>query len=38
MNTWKIDLKFADGTGKKIELYDAKSYFNGYLNRKSHRS
>ena len=31
MSTWKINLKFADGTAKAIELYDAKSYFNGYL-------
>ena len=34
MNTWKIDLKFKDGTSNKIELYDAKSYFNGYLKMK----
>ena len=31
MSTWKINLKFPDGTGNEIELYDAKSYFNGYL-------
>jgi len=31
MSTWKINLKFGDGTGSEIELYDAKSYFNGYL-------
>lgn len=31
MNSWKINLKFSDGTGREIELYDAKSYFNGYL-------
>ena len=31
MSTWKIDLKFADGTSNEIELYDAKSYFKGYL-------
>jgi len=31
MSTWKINLKFADGTSNEIELYDAKSYFNGYL-------
>ena len=31
MSIWKINLKFSDGTGNEIELYDAKSYFNGYL-------
>ena len=31
MSTWKIDLKFADGTSNELELYDAKSYFKGYL-------
>ena len=31
MNSWVVSLKFSDGTNKKLELFDAKSYFNGYL-------
>jgi len=31
MKTWKIFLKFSDGTEKEIELFDANVYFNGYL-------
>lgn len=31
MNTWKINLKFSNGTSNQLELYDAKVYFNGYL-------
>ena len=31
MDTWKINLKFSDGTDNELELYDTKAYFNGYL-------
>ena len=31
MDKWKINLKFSDGIVNELELYDAKSYFNGYL-------
>ena len=31
MDTWKINLKFSDGTDNYVELFDAKAYFNGYL-------
>ena len=31
MDKWKINLKFSDGTVSELELYDAKEYFNGYL-------
>jgi hypothetical protein len=31
MNPWTINLKFSDGTAKKIELFDTKIYFDGYL-------
>ncbi|MBA7516196.1 hypothetical protein ES705_08242 [subsurface metagenome] len=31
MKTWKIFLKFSDGTEKELELFDANVYFNGYL-------
>jgi len=31
MNQWKVLLKFSDETNKDIELFDAKTYFGGYL-------
>ncbi len=31
MNPWKVGLKFSDGVKKELELFDAKSYFGGYL-------
>jgi len=31
MNQWKVLLKFSDDTNKDIELFDAKTYFGGYL-------
>ncbi|MCK4688218.1 MAG: hypothetical protein KAT66_08805, partial [Candidatus Lokiarchaeota archaeon] len=31
MNLWKVLLKFSDGTNRDIELFDAKTYFGGYL-------
>ncbi len=31
MNPWKVFLKFSDGTEKNLELYDAKTYYGGYL-------
>jgi len=31
MNLWKVFLKFSDETDKILELFDAKSYFGGYL-------
>jgi hypothetical protein len=31
MSIWKVFLKFSDGTDKKLELSDAKTYFGGYL-------
>lgn len=31
MNLWKILLKFSDGSSRDIELFDAKTYFGGYL-------
>ncbi len=31
MSLWKVFLKFSDGTGKELELFDAKTYFEGYL-------
>ena len=29
--TWKVNLKFANGMEKELELYDTKRYFDGYL-------
>ncbi|MHA2007408.1 MAG: hypothetical protein ACXABO_06685 [Promethearchaeota archaeon] len=31
MNPWKVSLKFSDGSDKTLELFDAKTYFDGYL-------
>lgn len=31
MNLWKVLLKFSDGSNRDIELFDAKTYFGGYL-------
>lgn len=31
MNPWKVSLKFSDGSDKTLELFDAKSYFEGYI-------
>ena len=31
MKTWKVFLKFSDGTEKELELFDANVYFKGYL-------
>ena len=31
MKSWKVQLKFLDGTTKSLELFDGKSYFGGYL-------
>lgn len=31
MDHWDVFLKFSDGIDRKLELYDAKSYFGGYL-------
>lgn len=31
MNSWKISLRFPDNTEEELDLYDAKSYFGGYL-------
>ncbi|MFX1574452.1 MAG: hypothetical protein ACFFB0_17060 [Promethearchaeota archaeon] len=31
MTLWKVFLKFSDDTDKILELFDAKSYFGGYL-------
>lgn len=31
MSLWKVSLKFSDGTDKELELFDAKTYFGGYL-------
>ncbi len=31
MSLWKVSLKFSDGTNKELELFDAKTYFGGYL-------
>lgn len=31
MNSWRVFLKSTDGIDNKIELYDAKTYFGGYL-------
>jgi hypothetical protein len=31
MNTWKVFLKFSDGSDKELEVFDAKPYFGGYL-------
>lgn len=31
MTFWKVLLKFSDDTDKILELFDAKSYFGGYL-------
>ena len=31
MNPWIVYLKFSDGTNKKLELFDTKVYFEGYL-------
>ncbi|MHA1150272.1 MAG: hypothetical protein ACTSR8_18755 [Promethearchaeota archaeon] len=31
MKTWKVELKFSDGTKKELELFDGKPYFSGYL-------
>ena len=31
MNTWTVLLKFPSGGDQKIELVDARAYFNGYL-------
>lgn len=34
MELWKISLKYNNELNKKLELFDAKTYFNGYLNLK----
>lgn len=34
MELWKISLNYNNELNKKLELYDAKTYFNGYLNLK----
>ncbi|MFX1346579.1 MAG: hypothetical protein ACFFBC_11340 [Promethearchaeota archaeon] len=31
MESWKVFLKFSDGTDQKLELFDTKTYFGGYL-------
>ncbi|TFF99141.1 MAG: hypothetical protein EU540_07165 [Promethearchaeota archaeon] len=31
MKSWKVILKISNGSEKEVELYDAKSYFGGYL-------
>ncbi len=31
MKSWKVFLKFSDGSSKELELFDAKIYFGGYL-------
>lgn len=31
MNIWRVFLKLSDGEEKELELFDAKSYFGGYL-------
>lgn len=31
MKTWKIFLKFSDGTTVTLDLFDASQFFNGYL-------
>ncbi|MFX1503725.1 MAG: hypothetical protein ACFFDH_22380 [Promethearchaeota archaeon] len=31
MNIWKVFLKLTDGEEKELELFDAKSFFGGYL-------
>ncbi|MHA2036456.1 MAG: hypothetical protein ACW98X_08480 [Promethearchaeota archaeon] len=31
MSLWKVILKFSDGTDKELELFDAKTFFDGYL-------
>lgn len=31
MEPWKIFLKLSDGTDQKLELFDTKAYFGGYL-------
>jgi hypothetical protein len=31
MSIWKVSLKFSDGADKELELFDAKTYFGGYL-------
>ena len=31
MDLWKVFLKHANGTEKKLELIDAKIYYGGYL-------
>lgn len=31
MNPWKVELKFVDNSKRELELFDAKSFFGGYL-------
>ncbi len=32
MDIWKINLEYSNEINRKLELFDAKRYFNGYLN------
>ncbi|MFX0057649.1 MAG: hypothetical protein ACFE85_09465 [Candidatus Hodarchaeota archaeon] len=31
MKTWKVLIKYSDGNAENLDLYDASSYFDGYL-------